>query len=103
MSTADDRLTRKTALNLAKAKTVLEKEQTFRRSRSAKRKSDDPRYMKSTVSFRAKSPMRRAKSAKPKKPLPFLTGRDDTNLARYAIESTDIGKGTHSSLTYLST
>ena len=60
---------------------------------SAKRTSNnDPRYMKSTVSFRAKSPQRRAKSAKPKKTLPFLTGKDDCNLARYTTQRTDIGK-----------
>jgi len=84
MSTVDDRLTRKTAENLTKAKLTLEKEQ--RRSRSARRRNDDPRYMSSTISFRAKSPQRRPKSAKQKKPLPFLAGTADTNLARYTAE-----------------
>ena len=86
MANCDDRLTRKTALNLAKAKSTLEASQTFqRRSRSAKRTSNDPRYMESTVSFRAKSPQRRPKSAKSKskKPLPFLTGQDESNLVRF--------------------
>ena len=97
MSVSDDRLTRKTAQNLAKAKNVLEKEEQFKRtgrSRSKRRGPEEPRYMDSTVSFRAKSPRRKTKSEN-KKPLPFLAGSADNNLARYQgiePESTDIGK-----------
>jgi len=95
MSVSDDRLTRKTAQNLAKAKNVLEKEEQFKRtgrSKSKRRGPEEPRYMDSTVSFRAKSPRRKTKS-KNKKPLPFLAGSADNNLARYQgiePESTDI-------------
>lgn len=98
MSTADDRLTRKTAANLAKAKSVLEKEESFKRtgrSRSKRRGPEEPRYMDSTVSFRAKSPRRKTKTKNSKKPLPFLAGTADNNLARYQDvepQATEIGE-----------
>jgi len=90
MSAVDERLTRKTAENLSRAKLTLERE-TARRSRSARRRSDlEPKYMASTISFRAKSPQRQMRSkAKTKKALPFLAGTADSNLARYQPENTE--------------
>ena len=55
----------------------------LRRPRSPKRKAVDPPYMDSTISFRAKSPVRKTRSKKKTKKLPFLTGTDDNNMTHY--------------------
>ena len=39
--------------------------------------------MDSTISFRAKSPVRKTRSKKKTKKLPFLTGTDDNNMTHY--------------------
>jgi len=77
MSMTDDRMTRKTAQNLSRAIA------SQRRPRSPKRKAVDPPYMDSTISFRAKSPVRKTRSKKKTKKLPFLTGTDDNNMTHY--------------------
>jgi len=77
MSMTDDRMTRKTAQNLSRAIA------TQRRPRSPKRKAIDPPYMESTISFRAKSPVRKTRSKKKTKKLPFLSGTDDNNMTHY--------------------
>ena len=94
MSMTDDRMTRKTAQNLSRAiasqryndherHLILNKPFDFRRPRSPKRKTVDPPYMDSTISFRAKSPVRKTRSKKKTKKLPFLTGTDDNNMTHY--------------------
>jgi predicted nucleic acid-binding Zn ribbon protein len=76
MSKSDQRLTRKNAQNLARA---IESQ---RRPRSPIRSNTDPRFMHSTVSFRAKSPTRQKRKSKKKK-IPFLTGNDTHNVAPF--------------------
>ena len=53
-----------------------------RRPRSPTRSNTDPRFMHSTVSFRAKSPTRQKRKSKKKK-IPFLTGNDTDNVAPF--------------------
>ena len=72
MSKSDDRLTRTAAKNLQQAievllfgdkcvNFILQTQQSRKsRSRSALRRADDPRFMNTTISFRAKSPDRRS-------------------------------------------
>ena len=92
MSMTDDRMTRKTAQNLSRAIATQRYKDIYfinalkfnlRRPRSPKRKAVDPPYMDSTISFRAKSPVRKTRSKKKTKKLPFLTGTDDNNMTHY--------------------
>jgi len=105
MSKTDDRLTRTAAKNLQQA--IETQQSRTSRSRSAVRRADDPRFMDTTVSFRAKSPERRVKSAKKstKKPLPFVGANDNHNLARYTSTYTETkappAKSRHTTVTDL--
>ena len=77
MSTTEPRWTHTTETNQQRAT------QSQRRARSPKRAQQNPPYMDSTVSFRAKSPERRKKT-KASKPRPFLAGTDEHNMVNYA-------------------
>ena len=65
----------------------------FRRPSSPNRANTDPRFMHSTVSFRAKSPVRQKKKPKKKK-IPFITGNDNHNVAPFAYTQDHI-KGSY--------